>query len=213
MWFVIAWFTPCHVEPVMFHITAMCHTCYGILNHLQLSCLLNSMFKLTTRKSERSALLVLCEGNPLVTKVQITMSQPKPITKPMMTLFTETFVTCEGNSVCSQREGTFLINEMPLTHLGQMKHIYIRNGTIIGSDNGLLPGRCLAITWINAWILLFGSLGANFIGILFEIHAFSFKKMDLNLSPAKWRSFCLYLHVFKSLSYSVSESKAQGQVN
>ena len=34
--------------------------------------------------------------------------------------------------------------------------------TIIGSDNGLAPGRRQAIIWINAEIFLIGPLGANF---------------------------------------------------
>ena len=33
------------------------------------------------------------------------------------------------------------------------------NLTIIGSDNGLSPGRRQAITWTNAGILLIGPLG------------------------------------------------------
>ena len=34
--------------------------------------------------------------------------------------------------------------------------------TIIGSDNGLSPGRRQAITWTNVGILLIGPLGTNF---------------------------------------------------
>ena len=37
---------------------------------------------------------------------------------------------------------------------------------IIGSDNGLSPGRRQAIIWTNAGILLIGPLGTNFIEIL-----------------------------------------------
>ena len=41
-------------------------------------------------------------------------------------------------------------------------HICIGNLTIIGSDNGLLPGRCQAIIWTNDRILLIGPLGTDF---------------------------------------------------
>ena len=39
-----------------------------------------------------------------------------------------------------------------LSHWGRMTHICAGNLAIIGSDNGLLPGRCQAITWTNAEI-------------------------------------------------------------
>ena len=53
---------------------------------------------------------------------------------------------------------------------------------IIGSDNGLLPGRHQAIIWTNARILLIGHLGKNFSEILIEIRIFSFKKINLKMS-------------------------------
>ena len=43
-----------------------------------------------------------------------------------------------------------------LTHWGRVMHICIGNLTIIGSDNGLSPGRRQAIIWTNAGILLIG---------------------------------------------------------
>ena len=43
-----------------------------------------------------------------------------------------------------------------LLHSGQATHICISKLTIIGSDNGLSPGRCQAIIWTNAGILLMG---------------------------------------------------------
>ena len=67
--------------------------------------------------------------------------------------------------------------------------------TIIGSDNGLSPGRRQAIIWTNAGILLIGPLGTNFSEISIAIETFSFKKMHLKMSSAKWRPFCLGLNV------------------
>ena len=71
-----------------------------------------------------------------------------------------------------------------LTHWGRVTHICVSNLTIIGSDNGLSPGRRQAITWTNVEILLIGPLGTNFSEILIEIHTFSFKKFHLKMSSA-----------------------------
>ena len=46
---------------------------------------------------------------------------------------------------------------------------FISKLTIIGSDNGLLPGRHQAIIWTNAWILLIGPLGTDFNEFVIEI--------------------------------------------
>ena len=87
-------------------------------------------------------------------------------------------------------------NRQKLTHWGRVTHICVSNLTIIGSDNGLSPGRRQAITWSNVAILLIGPLGTNFSEILIEIHTFSLKKIHLKMSPGKWRPFCLGLNVF-----------------
>ena len=82
-----------------------------------------------------------------------------------------------------------------LTHWGRVTHICVSKKTIIGSDNGLPPGRHQAIIWTNAGLLLIGTLGTNFSEILIKIRIFSFKKMGFNVSSAKWRPFCLGLNV------------------
>ena len=84
-----------------------------------------------------------------------------------------------------------------LTHWGRVTHICVGNVTIIGSDNGLAPDRRQAIIWTNAGILFIGPLGTNFSEISIEIHKFSFKKMHLKTSSAKWRPFCLGLNVLR----------------
>ena len=48
-------------------------------------------------------------------------------------------------------------------------HIYVSKLNIIGSDNGLSPGRRQAIICINAGILLIWNMGTNFREILSEI--------------------------------------------
>ena len=82
-----------------------------------------------------------------------------------------------------------------LTHWGRVTHICIGNLTIIGPDNGLSPGRRQAFIWTNAGILLIGPRGTNFSEILIGIHTFSFKKIHLKISSAKWHPFCLGLNV------------------
>ena len=82
-----------------------------------------------------------------------------------------------------------------LTHWGRVTHICVGNLTIIGPDNGLSPGRRQAIIWTNAGMLLIGPWGTNFSEILIGILTFSFKKMHLKMSSAKWRPFCLGLNV------------------
>ena len=76
-----------------------------------------------------------------------------------------------------------------LTHWGRVTHICVSNLTIIGSDNGLSPGRYQAIIWTNAGILSIGPWWTNFGEILIDIQTFSFKKMRLEVSSGKWRPF------------------------
>ena len=82
-----------------------------------------------------------------------------------------------------------------LTHWGRVTHICVGNLTIVGSDNGLSPGRRQAIIWTNAGILLIWPLWTNFSEILTEIHAFSFQKIHFKISSGKRRPFCLGLNV------------------
>ena len=86
-----------------------------------------------------------------------------------------------------------------LTHWGWVTHIFVCILTIIGSDNGLLPGQRQVIIWTNAGILLIALQGTNFSEILIKIQIFSFKKMHLMMSSAKWRPFCFGL-TFTSLT-------------
>ena len=66
-----------------------------------------------------------------------------------------------------------------LTHWGRVTQIFVSKLNIIGSDNGLSPGRRQAIIWTNAGILLIGALGTNVSEILIKICTFSLKKMLL----------------------------------
>ena len=85
-----------------------------------------------------------------------------------------------------------------LTHWGRVTHICVSNLAIIGSDNGLSPGRRQAIIWTNAGILSIGPLGTNFSEILIQNRM----EMDLKVSSAKWQPFCLGLNVLIAASNS-----------
>ena len=84
---------------------------------------------------------------------------------------------------------------MQLTHWGRVTHICFNKLTIIGSDNGLSPGRRQAIIGTNAEILLIGPFGTYFSEILIEFQTFSFKNMHLKMSSGKWRPSCLGLNM------------------
>ena len=59
-----------------------------------------------------------------------------------------------------------------------------------GSENGLLPIRRQAIISTNTVLLSIRPLGTNFSENLIIMKNFSFTKMHLKTSSAKWRSFC-----------------------
>ena len=86
-------------------------------------------------------------------------------------------------------------------HWGRVTHVCVGKLTMIGSDNGLSPGRRQAIIWTNAGILCIGPVGTKFNEILIGIQTFSANKMHLKMSSAKWRPFvlasiCLFIFLF-----------------
>ena len=91
----------------------------------------------------------------------------------------------------------FVQTSLFLTHWGRVMHKWVSKITIIGSDNGLSPGRRQAIIWTNAGILSILTLGTNFSEISSKIHIFSFKKMHLQVPSEKWQPFCVSLNVLK----------------
>ena len=94
----------------------------------------------------------------------------------------------------------FVSPSLVLTHWGRVTPICIYKLTIIGSGDGLSPGRHQANIWTNAEILVIGPSGTNFSEILIEIHTFSLTKMHLEMSSGEWRPFCLGLNVLMKSS-------------
>ena len=67
---------------------------------------------------------------------------------------------------------TFCSSLNVLTQWGRVTHICVGKLTIIGSDNGLSPGRRQAIIWNIDGIWLIWPLATNFNEILTEIQTF-----------------------------------------
>ena len=93
-----------------------------------------------------------------------------------------------------QTADCFGLVSMVLTHWGRVTHICVGELSIMGSDNSLSPGRRQAIIWTNDGISIIGPLGTNFSDILIGIQTFSFDKLHLKTSFAKWRLLCLGLN-------------------
>ena len=96
--------------------------------------------------------------------------------------------------------------QVALTHWGQVTHICVGKLTDIDSDNGLSPERRQAIIWTNVGILLIGPFKNELQWILIGIHTFSFNKMHLKMSSAKWRPFCCGLNVLNKIDWRVARS-------
>ena len=87
-----------------------------------------------------------------------------------------------------------------LTHWGRVTLICVSKLTIIGSDNGLSPGRRQAIIWTNAGILLIRPTETK----LYLIHTFTFNKSHLKMSSGKWWPSCLGLNELKHVEYALA---------
>ena len=99
-------------------------------------------------------------------------------------------------------------------HRGRVTHICVNKLTIIGSDNGLSPGRHQANIWTDAGILLIEPLETNFSEILSGIHTFSFKKMHLKMLSGKCQPFYLGLNVLRvKLLWSLRQTYHTGVLN
>ena len=90
------------------------------------------------------------------------------------------------------------IDHFPLTHWSRVTHICVNELTIIGSDNGLSPGRCRrqAIISTNDKILLIGTWGAKKTCILNQtsyvfIHENAFENVVWKKATILFRLQCV----------------------
>ena len=187
------------------------------LNHRQLHYFCNSLFRPTTKKTSKPLIADLLWGEStydqwIVLTKGMLLAQCKTAVSPLLMHWR--YCSLALSHQCSVKRVSWSCwhhhcsmgsyQKWILTHWGQVTHICIGKLTIIGSDNGLLPGRCQAIIWTSAGILLIGPLGTNFSEISIGIQTLSFKKMHLKISSAKWRPFCLSLNVLISLGYGLA---------
>ena len=101
--------------------------------------------------------------------------------------------------ICCQK----VWNTFVLTHWGRVTHICVDHIAIIGSDNGLWPGRRQAIIWTIIGILLIEPLGTKYqwifhqnYNIFCQENAFEnvFRKLVAILSRPQWDNCsCLVL--------------------
>ena len=113
-----------------------------------------------------------------------------------MILIQNAFETTKYQTFCS---GLIL-----LTHWGRVTHICVCKLTIIGSENGLSPGRRQAIIWTNDGILIIGSPETNFSEILSKIQTFSLTEIRLKMLSAICGPFHLSLNV---LTWNITPEK------
>ena len=107
-----------------------------------------------------------------------------------------------NNKICLCEKGHWDI--FISIHWRRVTHICVGKLTIVGSDNGLSPAGRQAIIRTNGGISLIGPLGTNFSDILIGVQTYSFKKMYLKISSAKWCLFCLGLDVLTILEFATT---------
>ena len=83
----------------------------------------------------------------------------------------------------------------PSLHMLKIRRSRDSKLTIVGSDNGLSPGRRQTIIWTSERILSIRTFRTHFSEIVSEIHTFSFKKTHFKMSSGKWWPSCLGLNV------------------
>ena len=75
-----------------------------------------------------------------------------------------------------------------LTCRGRVTHICFSRLTIIGSHNGLSPGRRQTTIWSNAGIVLIRPLRTRFSKTSIETHTFSFMLLCSTICARVWES-------------------------
>ena len=93
-----------------------------------------------------------------------------------------------------------------LTHWSRVTQKCVSKLTNTDSNNGLSPGWCEALIWTTAAILLIGS---KFSEILIEIHTFSFKKMNLQMSS---RNGCDFVNVLEWVLFQLSNEETVSSI-
>ena len=99
-------------------------------------------------------------------------------------------VNCQSFCVCLLWVG--------LTHWGRVTHICFRKLTIIGSDNGLSPGRRPAIIWTNTEYCQLDPWEQTSVKFSVKFIYFHWENAFENVVH-KWRPFCFGLNVLSNM--------------
>ena len=144
-----------------------------------------SRYHLFINISNVTMVLTLGQNNYIIT-AEVSLIMGEKVTHWNLCFIYEQFIFMNMNWYETEDNATDTIyvmhRKLLLTHWGRVMQLCISKLTILGSDNGLLPGCHQTITWTNAGIVLIGPLGTNFNEILIEIHTFLSKKMLLKMS-------------------------------
>ena len=141
----------------------MSHKRHGLSNDLKLYCLFNRLFGLATRQTFIFVLASDCVD--CLSEQHDIQSKPERHATHVPLLSVISWFGFITNIIympiaalyCKTIDTTFPINSLRRSDA----YIYISELTIIGSDNGLSPGRRQAIIWTNDGILLIRALGTN----------------------------------------------------
>ena len=168
-----------------------------LITNQQIDCLLNSLFGLTTKETSKVHITGTLSGKPPVTGDSL---HKGPVMQKMFSRHDVIMYSSEILILITDSGNDFksiFTDWIALTHCSRVMHICISKLTIIGSHDGLSPGRCQAIIWTNDGILLIRALGTNFSETLSKIHILSFKKYSLKYHLRNGHNFvCLGLNVW-----------------
>ena len=110
-----------------------------------------------------------------------------------------------GQAACTVSHKTYRQVYCVLFLFGFLMILNVSTGVFTDIFQGYITGSWAInmtlnnIIWTNAEMLLIRTLETNLSEILIKIYPFSFTKMHLNMSPRKWRPFCLGLNVLKEV--------------
>ena len=147
----------------------------GVSNHQPHGCLFNRLFRRRWKKTSKLRVTGLCPGN---SPGPVNSTHKGPVTRKMFP-FDDVIMTKMQLCWAINRPVLPIISlseqkDTILNHWGRVTRICVSELTIIGPDNGSLPGRSQTITWTNVVLLLIAPLGT----MEFEsnIHTFRLKK-------------------------------------
>ena len=123
--------------------------------------------------------------------------------------------TLNLSSITTKRPAKIeIFHSVTIDHWGRVTHIWATELTILGSDNGLSPGRRQAIIWTIAGILLIGPLGTNFSEILINTFGYVVCEMlSISFRPQRVNCVSVYSQCWINRTDSISIHMALKRAN